>query len=55
MKEHPMLPIQQLALELMDKRNLGAVVTSYGWTWPVHVRKSAEIAQAVVDVLTAKK
>lgn len=46
-----MTALQRLALRAMSDRNLGALVTRYGWTWPHHVRESEEVAKAVLDAL----
>lgn len=42
---------QRRALALLSKRNLGATVTRFGWTWPDDVRRSEEHAAAVIEAL----
>jgi len=51
----PMTSDQKLALRMMSERNLGAVVTRFGWTWPCQIRHSEEIASAVVEVLNGSR
>lgn len=40
---------QRKALRWLRARNLGAVVTRLGWTWPVHVRNDEDAALAVLE------
>ena len=42
---------RRLALRLMDDKNLGAVLTRLGWTWPNNVRTSDDSACAVLEAL----
>ena len=49
-----MTDTQREALHLLDAHNIGAVVTSLGWTWPDHVRKSEAAAGEVVRVLAGR-
>lgn len=48
-----MTQTQRTALALMWDRNLGAVLTSFGWTWPTAVRQSEAVALAVIEALCA--
>ena len=43
-----MTQTQCKALALMASENVGAVVTSMGWTWRQDVRESDEAAEAVL-------
>lgn len=42
---------QKAALAAMYERNLGAVLTALGWTWPCHIRESEAAAQAALVAL----
>lgn len=47
-----MTTIQKIALHIMTDENIGAVlVAGHGWVFPCHIRKSIEVAQAVVETL----
>lgn len=46
-----MTPTQRAALAAMDRRNLGAVLTRRGWTWPEDVRHDEVAAIEVLRVL----
>lgn len=46
-----MTPTQKQALRMMADKNIGAVVTRFGWTWTCHVRESDEKASAVIAAL----
>lgn len=43
-----MKEIQKKALEIMDRRNAGAIRTAIGWVWKNDVRLSDEAAEAVI-------
>jgi hypothetical protein len=38
---------QRAALMAMDQRNVGAIITRFGWTWPEDVRSNPEAAKEV--------
>ena len=46
-----MTDTQKQALAAMSSRNLGAVVTRLGWTWPHMIRSNEDAALAVLEVL----
>jgi hypothetical protein len=45
---------QKEACRLMDKENLGAIVTKYGWTWKETCRNNPDAAREVVLILGSK-
>lgn len=49
-----MTETQQQALKLMAIRNIGAMLTKYGWTFPKTVRSSEAAAHEVITILTAE-
>ncbi len=48
-----MTQIQKQALKMMAEKNIGAIVTRFGYTWPCDIRESEEKAAAVVARLEA--
>ena len=53
-KHNSMTSDQKLALRMMSDRNIGAMVTRFGWTWPETVRNNEEAAGEVIRILEAR-
>ena len=53
-KHNPMTGDQKQALRMMAERNIGAMVTRFGWTWPETVRNNDEAAGEVIRILSCK-
>ena len=51
-KHNPMTSDQKQALRMMADRNIGAMVTKYGWTWPETVRNNEDAAGEVIRILS---
>jgi hypothetical protein len=45
---------QKQALRMMAERNIGAMVTKFGWTWPETVRNNDAAAGEVIRILEAR-
>ena len=53
-KHNSMTSDQKLALRMMSDRNIGAMVTRFGWTWPETVRNNEGAAGEVIRILEAR-
>ena len=53
-KHNPMTSDQKQALRMMSDRNIGAMVTRFGWTWPETVRNNEDAAGEVIRILGAE-
>lgn len=50
-----MSEIQKQALKIMADKNIGAIITKFGWTWPETCRNNEDAAKEVVKKLTGEK
>lgn len=50
-KDETMTETQKLAVQMMDRNLIGAMVTKFGWTWPETCRKNEDAAKEVVRIL----
>ena len=50
-----MTATQKKACEMMDRHNLGAIVTKFGYTWKETCRKNEAAADEVVRILRKKE
>jgi hypothetical protein len=49
-----MTQTQKQALKMMANENIGAMLTKFGWTWPVTVERNELAAVEVVRILSAR-
>ena len=52
-KHNPMTSDQKQALRMMAERNICAMITKFGWTWPETIRNNDNAAGEVIRILEA--
>lgn len=53
--QQDMTSTQKQALKMMAAENIGAMITKFGWTWPVTIENNDLAAIEVVRILSARE